>query len=138
MALGEQTFAIEIMAVREIRGWTSSTRLAKAPPYCLGVISLRGVILPVLDLRARLGLGAGDAQPSSVVVVVEHQARVMGLLVDAVCDILDVPEDQIQPPPTLGSEGGGVGVRGLLPTEDGIVSLLALDEVLPAMTDAAA
>ncbi|MDO8902278.1 MAG: chemotaxis protein CheW, partial [Phenylobacterium sp.] len=84
VVIGEQRFAIDIQLVREIRGWTTSTPLPNAPDYVLGVINLRGAVLPVLNLAARLGLPASEVRASSVVIVVDLVGRTVGLLVDAV------------------------------------------------------
>lgn len=129
--VGRQQFALNIMSVREIRGWTASTPLAHAPPFVLGMINLRGSVLPVVDLGARLGLAACEPDRSSVVIVADIQGRPVGLLVDAVCDILTLEPDQLQPPPTLGDDNLRAFVQGLIRTEDGIVTLLSLHEVLP-------
>ena len=137
VALGEQQFAIDIMAVREIRGWTASTQLPHAPAYFRGMINLRGVILPVLDLRARLGLGLADVAASSVVVVVQLEGREVGLLVDAVCDILQIEDADIQPTPEIGSAAVHEFVRGVVSSEAGICSLLRLDRLLPPLAQAA-
>src|ERR1700743_1463898 len=87
---GEQDFGADIMAIREIRGWTETTPLPHAPEYVRGVINLRGVVLPVIDLNARLGRGPTAADIKHVIVVVEAANRTIGLLVDAVSDILAV------------------------------------------------
>ncbi len=130
VAIGEQQFAIDIMSVREIRGWTKSTPLAQAPAHVLGMINLRGVVLPVIDLGARLGLGATSPAQSSVVVVVQVGEHQVGLLVDAVCDILTVREDALQDVPEVGSDHVRDFVRGLMTTDEGIVSLLALEHIV--------
>jgi len=131
VAVGAQQFAIDIMSVREIRGWTQSTPLPNAAPHFLGMINLRGLILPVIDLSARLGLGTSDVAPSSVVVVVQIEARQVGLLVDGVCDILVVREDMIQPTPDVGAGSSAYFVKGVMSTDQGIIGLLALDHVVP-------
>ena len=138
VAVGEQQFAIDIMSVREIRGWHASTPLPNAPPYFLGMINLRGVILPVIDLSTRLGLGAAQLSASSVVIVVQIEERQVGLLVDAVCDILRVTEGMIQDPPDIGMAPGGHLVQGVMTTDDGIIGLLALDRIVPPELEAAA
>lgn len=139
VAVGEQQFAIDIMSVREIRGWTRSTPLPNAPPHLLGMINLRGVILPVIDLRARLGLGASEVGRSSVVVVVQSGERQVGLLVDAVCDILRVTDGLIQSPPDLGDGYRQDFVSGVMTTDNGIIGLLSLTHIVPAGdSDAAA
>jgi purine-binding chemotaxis protein CheW len=131
VTVGEQQFAIDIMCVREIRGWTASTPLPNAPAHFLGMINLRGVILPVLDLGARLGLGPSLIGRSSVVIVVQIGSRQVGLLVDAVCDILRVTDGMIQPPPEIGVPQVHEFVEGVMTTEEGIISLLALSGILP-------
>jgi purine-binding chemotaxis protein CheW len=127
--IGAQRYAIDIMAVREIRGWTASTPLPHAPPHVLGMINLRGAILPVVDLGARLGMGATKADSASVVVVahvIDHQ---VGLLVDAVCDILTIPDGALQATPDVGSGEAAAYVSGVMTTADGIVSVLSLDDI---------
>src|SRR5690554_684133 len=86
--IGEQEFCVDIMAVREIRGWTPATPLPRTPDYMKGVINLRGAVLPIIDLSGRFGLG--DTEPSArhVIMVVQIDGRMVGLLVDAVSDIL--------------------------------------------------
>jgi len=130
--IGEQEFAIDIMAVREIRGWTASTPLPNAPSHFLGMINLRGSILPVVDLGARLGLGATTEERSSVVIVVQIAERQIGLLVDAVCDILALTEGMLQAPPDVGAPEVRDFVSGVMTTDSGIVSLLRLDNIIPA------
>ena len=129
--IADQAYAVDIMAVREIRGWTAATPLPHAPPHVLGMMNLRGAILPVIDLGARLGLGPGTPSASSVVVVAQIGDAQMGLVVDAVSDILTVTEGLIQPAPDVGSETSRAFVMGVMTTDTGIVSLLSLDAVLP-------
>ncbi|MFN3522751.1 MAG: chemotaxis protein CheW [Phenylobacterium sp.] len=137
VAICGQHFAVDIMAVREIRGWTTSTPLPHAPSYVLGMINLRGAVLPVVDLGLRLGLQACARDSSSVVIVAHIGGRLVGLLVDEVCDILTVSENMLQQAPDVGAEGVEDFVRGVLTTDDGIVTLLTLDGVLPALEAAA-
>ncbi|WP_421937630.1 chemotaxis protein CheW [Phenylobacterium sp.] len=129
--VGLQQFAIDVMLVREIRGWADSTRLPHAPAYVHGMINLRGAVLPVVDLGARLGLPRTQPDRSSVVVVAQIQNSVVGLLVDAVCDILLLKEEMIQAAPDVGSREARDFVQGVITTADGIVSILSLDHVLP-------
>lgn len=132
VGIGGQQFAIDIMSVREIRGWTASTPLPGSPDHVLGMINLRGAVLPVVDLGARLQLGESSPGGSSVVVVAQIHDRQVGLLVDAVEDILAVTDDMLQPTPDIGSRAARAFVAGVMTTDSGIVSLLSLDEVLPA------
>jgi purine-binding chemotaxis protein CheW len=129
--IGAQEFCVDIMEVREIRGWTPATALPQAPPFVRGVINLRGAVLPIVDLGARLGLGAADPTARHVIIVAQVQNQIVGLLVDAVSDILTVTDDMIQPTPDVASEMVRTFVRGLLAIEGRMVSFISLDRVLP-------
>jgi purine-binding chemotaxis protein CheW len=129
--IGAQEFCVDIMEVREIRGWTPATALPQAPPFVRGVINLRGAVLPIVDLGARLGLGAADPTARHVIIVAQVQNQVVGLLVDAVSDILTVTDDMIQPTPDVASEMVRTFVRGLLAIDGRMVSFISLDRVLP-------
>jgi purine-binding chemotaxis protein CheW len=130
--IGDQEFGIDIMAVREIRGWVGSTSLPHSPSYVRGVVNLRGAVLPILDLPNRLGLHCEEPSSKSVVVVVEVAGALMGLLVEAVCDILTIERDMLQAVPELGMNGAGGAVRGLLTVGPKIVGILDLTQVVPA------
>ncbi|HQT38055.1 MAG TPA: chemotaxis protein CheW [Acidocella sp.] len=130
--VGEQEFCINIMAVREIRGWTVATALPHSPDYLRGVINLRGAVLPIIDLAVRLGLPSAEPTARNVIIVAQIEQQQVGLLVDAVSDILTLNEDHIQPTPDVASDLVKTFVRGLLPVEGRMISLLALDHVLPA------
>ncbi len=130
VSIGEHLYAIDIMQVREIRGWTASTPLPHAPPHVLGMINLRGQILPVIDLGSLLGVGKTTVAPSSVVMVAQIGETVVGLLVDAVCDILMVGENMLQETPNVGDRVLDF-VAGVMTTDQGIVTLLCLDHVMP-------
>lgn len=137
VSIGEHLYAIDIMQVREIRGWTASTPLPHAPPHVLGMINLRGSILPVIDLGSLLGVGETAVSASSVVMVAQIGEHLAGLLVDAVCDILMVGENMVQEPPRVGDRVRDF-VRGVMTTDQGIVTLLCLDHVMPEGLAAAA
>lgn len=129
--IGAQEFCVDIMAVREIRGWTPATPLPHAPAYVRGVINLRGTVLPIVDLAERLGLPPSEPTQRHVIIVAQVAKQVVGLLVDAVSDILTVGEDLVQPPPDVASERVRMFVRGLLAIEKRMVCLISLDRVLP-------
>src|SRR4051812_31236560 len=86
--IGDQEFCIDVMSVREIRGWTPATAIPYAPPYVLGVINLRGAVLPIMDLSARLGMKPAEPTVRHVIIVTQVNRHTVGLLVDAVSDIL--------------------------------------------------
>lgn len=130
--IGEQEFCIDIMAVREIRGWTAATALPKSPGYIRGVINLRGTVLPIIDLGGRLGFANADPTARHVIIVAQIGTRQVGLLVDAVSDILTVNEASIQPTPDVACDLVRAFLRGLLPMGDRLISLIALDNILPS------
>src|SRR5262245_48308588 len=101
--LGGEEYGVEILRVQEIKGFSTATPIPNTPPYVLGVMNLRGTIIPVIDLRARLGMPKADATQFSVIVVVRVSARVVGVVVDGVSDVLDIPASDVQPAPELGT-----------------------------------
>ena len=131
--LGGQEFCVDIMAVREIRGWTVATALPKSPAFVKGVINLRGAVLPIVDLAARLGFEGADVSDRHVIIVAQIGEQVVGLLVDAVSDIISVTDDVIQPTPDVASETAKTFVRGLLAVEGRMISLIDLEHVLPVL-----
>ncbi|HKT53918.1 MAG TPA: chemotaxis protein CheW [Caulobacteraceae bacterium] len=136
----EQFYSVDIMSVREIRGWTPATPLPQSPAFVRGVINLRGTVLPIVDMAARLGLQDAEPTQRHVIIVVWIHGRLVGLLVDAVCDIITVDEDALQPTPDVACEGIQGFVQGLLTVDERLVSLIDLDHVLPpveAATEAA-
>jgi len=127
----EQEFCLDIMAVREIRGWTAATPLPHSPSYVRGVINLRGAVLPILDLKARLGLGQAETNPRSVIIVVHIGARLVGLLVDGVSEILAADRASIQPTPNVGCDTVSRFVRGIIAIEGRMISWIGIEEILP-------
>lgn len=127
-----QEFCVDVRSVREIRGWTVATALPHTPDYICGVINLRGAVLPIVDLASRLGFSAAEPTARHVIIVAEIGTQLVGLLVDAVSDILTVGEDMVQPTPDIASDMAKTFLRGVLTVEDRMVSVLALDRVPPA------
>ncbi len=136
--IGDQEFCVDIMSVREIRGWTPATPLPHAQKFVRGVINLRGSVLPIIDLSARLGLGFTTPEARHVIIVVRQGDQEAGLLVDAVCDILSVTADVIQPTPNVASETVRSFVRGILAVEGRMIGLVGLDRILPDQQEAEA
>lgn len=136
--IGESEYSVEIMSVREIRGWTRTTSLPHAPSFVRGVINLRGTVLPVVDLALRLGLDATEPEERNVIIVVDVGSRVMGLRVDAVSDILSFTNDQLQPPPDVATTSNAPFVKALTILDDRMVRLLDLEVVLPSGEEIAA
>jgi purine-binding chemotaxis protein CheW len=128
--IGAQEFCVDIMAVREIRGWTAATALPQSPSFVRGVINLRGAVLPIVDLGARLGLQTTDPTARHVIMVINQGTRTLGLLVDAVSDIIEVTEDMVQPTPDVACDQVKAFVKGLFGIEGRMISLITLDRVL--------
>jgi purine-binding chemotaxis protein CheW len=129
--IGDQEFCVDIMSVREIRGWTAATPLPRTPDFVRGVINLRGAVLPIVDLASRLGFESTEASDRNVIIVAQIGEQVVGLLVDAVSDILTITDDMIQPTPDVASETAKTFVRGLIPMDGRMISLIGLERVLP-------
>ncbi len=129
--IGDQEFCVNVMSVREIRGWTPATAMPHSPSYMKGVINLRGAVLPIIDLSARLGMPATEPTARHVIIVAQVNRKVVGLLVDAVSDILTVTEDNVQPTPEIASELQRQFARGVLAIDKRMICLLELEAIFP-------
>ncbi|TMV93689.1 chemotaxis protein CheW [Thioclava sp. BHET1] len=129
--LGEEEYSVDIMSVREIRGWTRATPLPHAPAYVRGVINLRGTVLPVVDLSVRLGMAPVKGDARNVIIVVQLGGQSAGLLVDAVSDILNLPRSELQPPPDLAADATQSYISELTIVEGRMIRVLDLASVLP-------
>lgn len=133
--VGTEEYGVNILAVREIRGWTPESRLPNLPDYVRGVINLRGIIIPIFDLRARFGGGATEVTKRHVVVVIQVGERTRGILVDAISDILAISQDAIRPPPDL--DTGLVDTEylsGLYTVDNRMVTLLDVQRLFAVET----
>ena len=130
-AVGDRQFGVDIMSVGEIRQWTSATPLPHQPEWNRGVLNLRGAIVPVHDLRCRLGGELTVPTPSHVVVIASIAGQSVGILVDAVSDILTVRVEQIRELPPNLSEVDQSTISGLVRTGDSMVALLDLGQLFP-------
>lgn len=114
--LGREEYALRIEQVRELRGFEPVTRLPSAPAYILGVINLRGIIVPVADLRIKLSLGAARYDSTTVVIIARTNDMTVGLVVDGVSDVHELTPDQVRPAPDLGASATayvvGLGIVG--------------------------
>lgn len=126
---GEE-FAIDIMAVREIKGWSETTPLPNQPEYLLGILNLRGTIVPIYDLRCRFGMGLTTASRMHVVIIVALQERTVGLLVDAVSDILTVSASNVRPIPDMDRNTNCARfLSGIICVKEAMVVLLSLESL---------
>jgi len=129
--IGDQEFCVDIMSVREIRGWTPAMAMPHSPSYMRGVINLRGAVLPIIDLSARLGMKAAEPTQRHVIIVAQVCRKVVGLLVEAVSDILTVTDENVQPTPEIASELQRQFARGILAIDKRMICLLELDAIFP-------
>ena len=136
--IDDQEYCVDIMSVREIRGWSPATPLPQTPDYIRGVINLRGAVLPIMDLAARLGFATSVTSARSVIIVVKVGERMIGLLVDAVSDILMITDDMVQVAPDVACDRVRSFVRGLISIDSRMISLIALDRLLPELDQLAA
>ena len=124
--LADQEYSLDIMSVREIRGWTKTTPLPHAPKFMKGVINLRGTVLPVMDLAERLGLEPRKKNDRNVIIVVKLDDMMTGLLVDAVSDIIAITEDDLQPPPDMSANSAQSVVSALTLIDERMIRVLDL------------
>lgn len=127
-----QIFALDIMAIREIRAWTPVTPMPRVPHYVAGVVNLRGTVLPVMDLAARLGWGATEATPRHAIIVCQINGQAHGLIVDSVSDIVTMPHDSLQAPPTSGQDEVIPFLEGLAAIDEQMVMILDLPSLSSA------
>lgn len=125
-SIADEEFGVDIVTVQEIKGWTATTTLPSAPPYMRGVLNLRGIIVPIYDLRARFGLGDTVPSKNHVIVIVMVSSRIVGILVDAVSDILTVGASKIRPVPEMGGNIDQRFLSGLVAVDNRMVALLEL------------
>ncbi|HUH49097.1 MAG TPA: chemotaxis protein CheW [Mycoplana sp.] len=136
--IGDQEFCVNIMSVREIRGWAPATPMPHAPQYVLGIINLRGAVLPIVDLSLRLGMKPTEPTVRHVIIVAQVGAKTVGLLVDAVSDILTVTEENVQPTPDIANEVEKNYSRGILAIEGRMICMIELESLFPQIESEAA
>ncbi|PWT71549.1 MAG: chemotaxis protein CheW [Proteobacteria bacterium] len=129
-AIGEDQYGVDIMAVREIKGWSEITHLPKQPDYVRGVLNLRGVIVPIIDLRCRFGQGMTEASPMHIVIIVHIGARQVGLLADRVLDIVPVDSSKIQSVPRIAQASRIDFLSGIVTVDSGMIALIDLPHLL--------
>jgi len=129
-AIGGDQYGVDIIAVREIKGWSSVTQLPNQPDYMRGVLNLRGVMVPIVDLRCRFGQGLTDATAMHVVIVVHVGIKTVGLLADRVLDIVAVDASQIQPVPQVSRSMRADFLSGLVTIEATMIALIDLSHLL--------
>ena len=128
--LGDELYGVDILRVQEIKGYTTVTKIPTTPPHIKGVLNLRGTIVPIVELRTKFGMPTIEYTMFTVIVVVVIQEKIMGLVVDAVSDVLNIDKKDIQPPPQFGANVDVSFFRGIGKSGEKLVVLLDMDRLL--------
>lgn len=132
--LAGETYGVDILRVQEIRGWSPVTRIPKTPKHVLGVLNLRGSIVPIIDLRVRFGMPRAEFTPLTVIIVLSIETdtgrREFGLVVDAVSDVVNLSNDAMRETPSLGNKSNADVIENLATVDDRMLILLNVDELV--------
>jgi len=134
--IGAEQYGVDIMAVREIKEWSNVTPLPKQPDFVRGVLNLRGVMMPVIDLRCRFGQGLTEPTPTHIIIIVQIDERQVGLLADRVLDIVSFETSKIQPVPKVAQSARTLFLSGLVTVDGVMIALINLDNLLSVQIEA--
>ena len=129
-SLGDEEYGVDILKVQEIKGYVPATRIPNAPPDVNGVLNLRGTIVPIVDLRRKFNLESVEYDQFTCIVVLVVQKRVIGMIVDSVSEVMNIPPADIQPPPDFGNNVDANMLRGMGKVGDKLIILLDIEAVL--------
>jgi purine-binding chemotaxis protein CheW len=128
--LGKEEYGIHILKVQELRGYETVTRIANAPEFIKGVVNLRGIIVPIVDMRIKFNLGEPTYDQFTVVIILNIGGRVMGMVVDSVSDVITLTADQVKPPPEMGTAFNTDYLIGLGTLEERMLILIDIDKLM--------
>ncbi|MBT3011713.1 MAG: chemotaxis protein CheW [Candidatus Thiodiazotropha sp. (ex Lucina aurantia)] len=128
--LMEEVYGINVMQVQEVLRITEIAPVPGAPPYVLGIINLRGNVVTVIDTRTRFGLPTKEVDDASRIIVIESEKQVVGILVDAVAEVVELRETDIDPAPNVGTEESSRYIQGVATQEDRLLILVDLNKLL--------
>jgi purine-binding chemotaxis protein CheW len=128
--LGNEEYGIEILKVQEIRGYDAITQIANAPEFIKGVVNLRGIIVPIIDMRIKFRLGNVDYNQFTVVIILNVAGRVMGIVVDGVSDVITLNAEQMRPAPGLGSVIDTEYIMGLGTVDERMLILIDIEKLM--------
>jgi purine-binding chemotaxis protein CheW len=128
--LGEELYGVDILRVQEIKGYTAVTKIPNTPAHIKGVLNLRGTIVPIVELRTKFGMETIDYTMFTVIVVVVVREKIMGLVVDAVSDVLNIDKKEIQQAPQFGAKVDVSFLNGIGKSGDKLIALLDMDRLL--------
>lgn len=128
--LGKEEYGIDILKVQEIRGYETVTRIANAPVFVKGVINLRGIIVPVVDMRIKFNLGSPTYDQFTVVIILNISGRIVGMVVDSVSDVTTLTNEQIKPPPDMDTTFNSDYLIGLGTIDERMLILVDIDKLM--------
>ncbi|MGH1438798.1 MAG: chemotaxis protein CheW [Cellvibrionaceae bacterium] len=132
--LGSESYGVDILSVKEIRGWEDATLVPNSPDYVKGVVNLRGTIVPIIDLRIRFDIGSVDFSPTTVVIILSGKSetgdKTVGFIVDAVSDVLDVEDSDMKASPEFDGSVPAHYIHGLVNTNESVVTVLDIEHLL--------
>ena len=128
--LGREEYGIDIQKVQELRGYDAVTRIANAPEYIKGVVNLRGIIVPIIDMRIKFNLGTPTYDQFTVVIILNVASRVMGMVVDSVSDVITLSPEQVKPAPEMGSVLDTDYLIGLGTVDERMLILVDIDKLM--------
>lgn len=128
--LGAEEYAVDILKVQEIRGYDAVTRIARAPDFIKGVINLRGIIVPIVDLRIKLAMGTVEYTVFTVTIILNIGGRVVGIVVDSVSDVVGMDAGQVHPAPDFASSLDTTYIRGLATLDDRMLIVMDIEKLM--------
>jgi len=133
-ALGAEVYGVDILRLKEIRGWSPVTRLPHSPPAVLGVLNLRGVVVPIIDLRVRFGVAAAEFTAVTVIIVLSLRTargdQEFGIVVDKVMDVVDIAPEQVRPTPATACAATGDVIEGIATVDEQMLILLDAERLI--------
>ena len=128
--LGQEEYGVDIQKVQELRGYDAVTRIANAPEHIKGVVNLRGIIVPIIDMRIKFNLGTPTYDQFTVVIILNIASRVMGMVVDSVSDVITLSPEQVKPAPEMGAVLDADYLIGLGTLDDRMLILVDIDKLM--------
>jgi purine-binding chemotaxis protein CheW len=128
--LGKEEYGIDILKVQEIRGYEAVTRIANSPDFIKGVVNLRGIIVPIVDMRIKFNLGEPTYNQFTVVIILNIAGRVMGMVVDSVSDVITLSPEQVKPAPEMGTALNTDYLIGLGTLDERMLILVDIDKLM--------
>ncbi|SFR43895.1 purine-binding chemotaxis protein CheW [Yoonia tamlensis] len=138
LVAGGQNFCVEITQIREIRRWTPVTILPHSPPHVLGVINLRGAVIPIIDLAVKMGFEKIQPTERHVIIITAIDERIVGLLVESVSEILGVSAEMVRDTPRGPEDPATRAIQGIIPVADDMTKIINLSALLPSPDPVAA